>query len=280
MNTSIQNTKSNRTFDRYETSFNQSRSMLLQNETISRDLESDKLIEKMSMYDSLPDNSTFFKLHPNAVKEKTDQLYEHFLEIAQTLANDTEIFESVENMIDACSETIDELSRNGGTLDEKNIFAGFGWLNQERNTWKLLYCLYKDRLLSQKLMDEGNIDDFSLYTSEKEIIEKLYKQNGNLREYQLIVDWLEQCEIQSNAVKCGHYMDETVSWENTLHQLQNIDHTAFSGKKNIVKSLDPDAPNRENLPLHDLDTEDEERISKEVIHLNYFIGHEMQNKFK
>lgn len=265
MNTSIQAEKSNRTFERYETSFNQSRSMFLTNETISRDLESDKLIEKMSMYDSLPDNSTFFKLHPTAVKEKTNQLYEHFLEIAQTLANDTEIFESVENMIEACTETIDDLLENGGTLNEKNLFAGFGWLNQERNTWKLLYCLYKDRLLSQQLMDEGNIDDLGLYTSEREIIEKLYKQNGNLREYQLIVDWLEQCEIQSNAAKCGHYMDETVSWENTLHQLQNIDHTAFSGKKNIVKSLDPDAPNRENLPLHDLDAEDEERISKEVI---------------
>lgn len=260
--------KFNKTYERPDISFNQSKSTVFGNETFAKDYENEKYFDKMSTFNSLPDNSGYFKIDPSTIKEKTDRLYENFLEIAQTRTNDTEIFESIQNMIQTCTDTIDDLLRKGGVLSEKNIFSGFGWLNQERNTWKLLYCLYKDRLLTHQLMDEGNEDDFSLYASEKEIIEKLYKHNGNLREYQLIVDWLEQCETQPNVAKCGHYMDETVSWENTLHQLQNIDHTVFSMKKNIVKSLDPDAPYRENLPLHDLDTEDEERISKEVSYGN------------
>lgn len=76
---------------------------------------------------------------------------------------------------------------------------------------------------------------------------------------------LKLLRVEQMKPKFLHFMDETVSWENTLHQLQNIDRTVFSGKKNIVKSLDPDAPHREKLPLHDRDAEDEERISKEIL---------------
>lgn len=207
-------------------------------------------------------HTPFIKLDPSIVKRKTDSLHEYFLEIAQSRANETEVFDTVHNMIQACSDIFDDILRNGGATGDKQLFE---WLHQERNTWKLLYCLYKDRLLNQSHdMDDIADDEFFLYASEKEIIERLYERNVNLREYQLIVDWLEQCETQQHFDKFGHFMDETVSWENTLHQLQNIDSIMFSMKKKIVSSLDPDAPYREKLPLHDLDAEDEERISKEV----------------
>lgn len=225
-------------------------------------LGNDKFLDRSTLQNStLMDSSIYAKLDPSIIKQKTDRLHEFFLEIAQGRTNEAEIFDTVHNMIQACTDTFDDIVRNGGLTGDRQIFE---WLNQERNTWKLLFCLYKDRLLNQQNMEDETDDNFFLYASEKEIIEKLYKDNENLREYQLIVDWLEQCETQSRFDKFGHFMDETVSWENTLHQLQNIDRTVFSGKKNIVKSLDPDAPHREKLPLHDLDAEDEERISKEV----------------
>lgn len=209
------------------------------------------------------DTPIYVKTDANEIKSKTDRLYEYFLHIAQSSMNDTEIFETIESIIQCCTDTVDDIARIGAIINEQNPFGEFVWLSQELNTWKLLHCLYKDRLLNQGTED-GIDDDLRLYISEKEIIEKLYKHNENLREYQLIVDWLEQCESQRCFDKFGHFMDETVSWENTLHQLQNIDRTVFSQKRSIVKSLDPDAPHRENLPLHDLDAEDEERIAKEV----------------
>lgn len=228
--------------------------------------------ETFGNFSTVADNTAFLKIESNTIKQKTDRLYEHFLDIAQSRTNDTEIFDTVQDMIQTCTETFEDILRSGGRLNEKQFVTGFGWLNEERNTWKLLHCLYKDRLLNQNAMEEGIEDDFLLYSSEKEIIEKLYVRNENLREYQLIVDWLEQCESQSHVDKNRHFMDETVSWENTLHQLQNIDRTAFGRNKAIVKSLDPDAPHREKLPLHDLDAEDEERISKEVnINCFFFI---------
>lgn len=208
--------------------------------------------------------TTYAKIDAVEIKAKADRLYELFLEIVQSSVSDSEVFETIEGMIQVCGATVDDITRNGGVISEHNAYGDFAWLSQELNTWKLLHCLYKDRLVNQCNDDAMEDDGLQMYASEKEIIERLYKDNENLREYQLIVDWLEQCESQRCVDKFGHYMDETVSWENTLHQLQNIDRTVFSGKKSIVKSLDPDAPHRENLPLHDLDAEDEERIAREV----------------
>lgn len=213
---------------------------------------------------TMANGAAYAKIDAIDIKTKTDRLYELFLEIIQSNVSDAEIFETVEHMIQVCANTVDDITRSGGKITEQNPHAEFAWLSQELNTWRLLHCLYKDRLLNQCNGDAMEDDDLHLYASEKEIVERLYKENENLREYQLIVDWLEECESRQNTDKFGHYMDETVSWENTLHQLQNIDGTAFSGKKSIVKSLDPDAPHRENLPLHDLDAEDEERIAREV----------------
>lgn len=214
----------------------------------------------------LPVSNTYMKPGASVIKQKTDHLFEHFLTACQGRTNELEVFDLVQDLIQVCTDTFDDIVQNGGRLNEKNIFDGFGWLNQERNTWKLLHCLYKDRKSDQRPMEEdSNSNELSLHASEKEIIDKLYEQNENLREYQLIVDWLEQCASEQHFDKCRHFMDETISWENTLHQLQNVDRTVFHREnKSIVKKLDPDAPYRENLPLHDLDMEDEQRISREV----------------
>lgn len=220
----------------------------------------------LSNYDiSMSTGKEFSKMDDVLIKSKTDQLYDLFLDVARMRTNDTEIFETVQDIIQVCTDTFNDILQNGGRLSEKNIFDGFGWLNQERNTWKLIFCLYKDRLLQQRGAEDVDIDDLWLHSSEKEIIDKLYEKNANLREYQLIVDWLEQCDSQQHFDKCRHFMDETISWENTLHQLQNVDKTVFGSGKEIVKSLDPDAPHRENKPLHDLDMEDESRIAKEIL---------------
>lgn len=38
----------------------------------------------------------------------------------------------------------------------------------------------------------------------------------------------------------------------------------FGGRREIVKSLDPDAPHREKLPLHDLDMDDQKRLTRQI----------------
>lgn len=229
--------------------------------------ETDVIMSERTLgYETLmPINNTYLKLDPAVAKQKTDLLFDDFCTIAQSRTSDAEIFDSVQDIIVTCSDAFDDIIRNGGRLNERNVFDGFGWLNQERNTWKLLHCLYKDRVLGQRATDaDSYMTDLWMHSSEKEHIDKLYEQHQNLREYQLIVDWLEQCASDQHYDKCRHFTDETISWENTLHQLQNLDRTVFGSGKAIVQKMDPDAPLRENAPLHDLDMEDEQRISKQV----------------
>lgn len=101
------------------------------------------------------------------VKQKTDHLYQHFLSVIQSRTNEMEIFETVYDLRQVLDNTIDEMESS------KNIKVGSDtWIRQEMNTWSLIHCLYKDRLITQK--DEMEIDDLPLVNSEKVIVEHLY----------------------------------------------------------------------------------------------------------
>lgn len=208
-------------------------------------------------------------------RDLTGQLYSNFLEVLQSRTDDSEVFDTVQDLIQTCSDTIDELSKHkrhhnaGSSLDSDHII----WLIHERNTWRLLYCLFKDRLIVQK--ESNDFDDLPMVGSEKVIVEHLYTNNANLREYQLIVDWLEQNAYEESSSQIGHYTDRTVAWENTLHQLQMNDQTVTGGYiKDVIQSLDPDGPNREKRSLHDLDQDTEQRLAKQV---NFFLFLSLKN---
>jgi len=148
------------------------------------------------------------------------------------------------------------------------------WLENERNTWRLMYCLYQNRISSQFLSEDGSrqqddeaMDEPLRHLSEKKIVQHLYKNDNITRECQLVIDWLEQnASEQVREVAClQHFTDKTVAWENTLHQLQNYSRSIpYGSSRPIVTKLDPDASLREGNPLHDIDMEDEARLEKEV----------------
>lgn len=142
-------------------------------------------------------------------------------------------------------------------------------LESERNTWRLIYCLYQNRISSAGLSTQMEHDESvnSNYISEKNIIDNLYKSESYIREYQLIIDWLEKNALDQadKYPSIELFTDKTVAWENTVHQLHNQKlGIAFSSSRPLVSSLDPDAPIREGKPLHDLDREDDARLEKRM----------------
>lgn len=195
-----------------------------------------------------------------STKDTLNSLYSRFLDNLKIRTNDSEIFETVKDLIQSCSDTLGEVSQP--YQRSKQQPEDYQWLIKERDTWRLLYALYKDRLIIQK--EASDYDDLPLLGSEKEIIEHLYANNANLREYQLIVDWLEQTAYEQGGTQMAYYTDRTIGWENTLLELKNVNQSIFGNGKELVKSLDPDAPERERLRLHDLDAEDEKRLWRQV----------------
>jgi nuclear pore complex protein Nup107 len=100
-------------------------------------------------------------------KQKTDHLYQHFLSVIQSRSNELEIFETVFDLRQVLENTIEEMESS------KKIKVGSdSWIRQEMNTWSLIHCLYKDRLITQK--EEMETDDLPLVNSEKIIVEHLY----------------------------------------------------------------------------------------------------------
>lgn len=243
--------------------------------TMTMNLQEAKLIMENSGFETLINNTAASRLRSstisnissisavrNQMERRTEQLYERFLEVLQMHTNDTEVFETIDELTQVIINAIDDLKTYGKREIPK---AGTeDWLMQEKNTWQLLFALYKDRLNSQK-NDEMEIDDavMPLGSSEKVIIDNLYTTNEKLREYQMIVDWLEEIKSEEGA-HMGHFSDRTIGWENTLHQLQSAGLTVFGSGKDVVLHLDPDAPFREKRPLHDLDVQDETRLTKQI----------------
>lgn len=90
---------------------------------------------------------------------------------------------------------------------------------------------------------------------------------SNIREYQLIVDWLESCFNKPESVFVQHSSDKSqVGWENSFFQLETNQKLPFGGGTDIVNELDPDAPYRLNKPLHPLDEEDNIRLVKNIFY--------------
>lgn len=115
------------------------------------------------------------------VKQKTDHLYTQFLEVIQSRHNELEVFETLQDLIVTIQNTIESMENPEN--NKRNIkLDSDSWLRQEQNTWQLLYCLYKDRLITQK--EEMESDDLPLMNSEKNIVEHLYLSKYEINEKQ------------------------------------------------------------------------------------------------
>lgn len=147
-------------------------------------------------------------------------------------------------------------------------------LENERNTWRLIYCLYQNRINSLNFPTpmEDDLEESNTYISEKVVIDNLFKTESYIREYQLIIDWLEKNALDQAEKHpiTEHFTDKTLPWENTVRQLltyESKDQIPFRSTRPLLSSLDPDAPIRESAEgksLHDLDKEDDKRLEKRM----------------
>ncbi|XP_046740821.1 nuclear pore complex protein Nup107 isoform X2 [Diprion similis] len=199
-------------------------------------------------------------------REANAKLFHEFLESVQAHRAAPQVFETIADFIQTCTDTLEIMRGMQSKVENTQVSEEEINLENERNTWRLVYCLYQHRVNSSNF--ESKIDlELKSNISEKDVIENLYRNEPSITEYQLIVDWLEKnASDQADSLPMmEHFTDKTVAWENTLHQLQNRNTgITFKSSRPIVTSLDPDAPIREGKPLHDLDKEDDVRLEKRM----------------
>ncbi|KAH9283518.1 Nuclear pore complex protein [Echinococcus granulosus] len=111
----------------------------------------------------------------------------------------------------------------------------------ERSTWRLIHALYSDRLCHTDSLLNKDLPKLH-YHSEKDIVNTLYDTDDDLRETQVIVDWLEgkvREEIVKVAEKYECLFNETTVWESTHHLLETLSANELKSK-HLVTHLFPD----------------------------------------
>lgn len=178
-------------------------------------------------------------------------------------------FELLEDYQALCQDKVDVLQSLVLRAGQNSRTAGVHWLlQQERNTWRLLDSLYRDRVQSA-LEDDVMGDVMVPSRSEKLLVEQLFQRDSVIRQSQLVVDWLES--ISKDQI--GDFSDniefyaKNVCWEHTLNALMMRRKSGTAYTVPLVTELDPDAPVRQRRPLADLDREDDARLLKTLFTL-------------
>ncbi|XP_033322912.2 nuclear pore complex protein Nup107 [Megalopta genalis] len=199
------------------------------------------------------------------------KLYYDFLHSIQMNFSETQVFDIIADFIQNCTDTLDIMRGMQAKVETAEASEEEIALENERNTWRLVYCLYQNRINSLNFPTtmEDDADENNTYVSEKVIIDNLFKVERYIREYQLIIDWLEKNALDQadKFPSTEQFTDKTLAWENTVRQLltyKDKDSIPFRSTRPLISSLDPDAPIREGKPLHDLDREDDARLEKRM----------------
>lgn len=176
-----------------------------------------------------------------------------FFEIWQMHRND--LLDSIKELATTCLDTLSYLKQSFEyqQVDVKDKT----FIENEYSTWCLLHSIYMDRLHAETNCELPQY--FGL--SEKLCALSLFKRDSLVRESQLVIDWLEAaCALRED----DNFQHVTAGWENTLHELKSKETLAFKSTDKIVSKLDPDAPHYQQMPLHDLDMDDEKRLCQRV----------------
>ncbi|KAM8884508.1 nuclear pore complex protein Nup107 isoform 1-T1 [Synchiropus picturatus] len=179
------------------------------------------------------------------------------------------LFDLLDDYQTLCKEKGDVLQSVVLRAGQNSKTASVHWLlQQERNTWRLVSSLYRDRVQSA-LEDDMMTDMIVPSESEKVVVEQLFQRDSVIRQSQMVVDWLESIakdQIGDFSDNIEYYA-KNVCWENTLHALKLRRKSSAGLTIPLVTELDPDAPFRQQRPLADLDKEDDARLLKNLFTL-------------
>ncbi|RWS22909.1 nuclear pore complex protein Nup107-like isoform X1, partial [Leptotrombidium deliense] len=198
-------------------------------------------------------------------------LFEDFLEAKRKYPKNDQLFDLLQEYEDLCSDNLTVLlNLVSKTRDAHSLSRCENMLRNERNTWRLLRVLYEDRFKNE-VHDENMQEENVTRLTDKEVVDALYDRDSNLRQMQLVIDWLEQNESdalnEDETFKLEFFAEGPYYWENTLHQIINRRRNLSNLKPNereFCAEMDPDAPFRSAKDLNDVDVEDENRLMKYI----------------
>eukprot|EP00041_Stephanoeca_diplocostata_P027937 m.779638 g.779638 ORF g.779638 m.779638 type:complete len:972 (-) comp23279_c0_seq5:3481-6396(-) len=208
--------------------------------------------------------------HPGSIHSLKAELTSNFWSVLRD-PRETR-FDSAEKLFNIVKDHIQELGKRAPLLAKSKrdeVVRDIARLKQERNTWRLVFTVLRDRLDSSQEMDM--MEDFDFSRTDKEVIADLYRTDAQLRQSHLVVEWLEESAgfEFDEFIDAANYESADVCWRSTLDTLVSrrgkgrVDLDA----RTTVCTLDPDAPLRTGTALAEQDHEDETRLMRKVFAL-------------
>ncbi|KAL1433228.1 hypothetical protein MTO96_012813 [Rhipicephalus appendiculatus] len=215
--------------------------------------------------------------HPAVVA--TAGIYTDFMEAYKAHRSSQDAITLIEKYVNLCDSYLAKVRKVTESMVSRKgeqvwieAMACQTLLAEERNTWMLTGALLRDRLKAGEFMEQSSDDtifvDRTREASDREVVDALMARDSFARQAQLVVDWLESCAAHQRGMgndddRLQYFTDGGCAWENTLHHLQSR-ASVGSARSSYVTELDPDAPSRQRLPIHDLDRDDECRLFRTV----------------
>uniref|UniRef100_H2YVY0 Nuclear pore complex protein n=1 Tax=Ciona savignyi TaxID=51511 RepID=H2YVY0_CIOSA len=206
---------------------------------------------------------------PTSVESASMGLFSDFKNSLSRYGSTVDLFHLVDSYVEVCEDN-EGLVRSLTTSMRKG--PGYEMaedmeklLKHEKQTWRLINALYKDRQSSASNEELMNVDDMMKQISEKQAVEKYFEADCDVRHAQIVIDWLEQNaadEIEGVFEKLQSY-SSNVSWENTLHRLKKNKDQGIEDR-HLISEMDPDAPSRQKRAIDELDRQDENQLLKIV----------------
>eukprot|EP00040_Diaphanoeca_grandis_P031914 m.192200 g.192200 ORF g.192200 m.192200 type:complete len:919 (-) comp32455_c1_seq1:40-2796(-) len=203
-----------------------------------------------------------------SMQSSRDKLTKDFWETYCDQSNDE--FKSAGKMFNIVKGHIETLSKKAPLLPkvkQVEVAREISQLKQERNTWRLLETVLEDHCRTQPDMDQMDEDEphnISEWTDRMRI-DHLFVVNGDLRQSQFVVEWLEEsAKFEFDEfIGLSNYESADVCWRSTMEQISS----GRAGRAASVFTMDPDAPMRNGGKLADQDEEDDTRLLKKVFAL-------------
>lgn len=158
--------------------------------------------------------------HPGSIHSLKDDLVKNFWSVLRD-PRETR-FDSAKKLFHIVKEHIQELGKRAPLLAKSkrdDVVRDIARLKQERNTWRLVFTVLQDRLDSTEEMDL--IEEFDFSRTDKEVIGDLFRTNAQLRQSQLVVEWLEESAgfEFDEFIDAANYESADVCWRSTLDTL-------------------------------------------------------------
>eukprot|EP00050_Salpingoeca_kvevrii_P011245 m.13888 g.13888 ORF g.13888 m.13888 type:complete len:930 (+) comp3329_c0_seq2:3-2792(+) len=194
-------------------------------------------------------------------------------QFTEILRGGVDPFECAQQFYDTCEHKVQELEQALRMLGKgargQAVASQLHTLKLERNTWRLICVVYRERWETERKA-APMVDLPELGQSDRSLVNDLLESDSELRHIVRVVEWLEEIAQlhYSEHVTQANYESDNVRWQETLTRLiRKRDRRTDSGARETIEQMDPDAPARTQLPLADVDQEDESRLMKKLFTL-------------